>query len=239
MQVYFGLLAILAAVLGVGTYWVLYGGQGGLPALGKVENTSKNNQFPSKTVKRVDWTPDKSFAEYLSLQAEPILLINSVAATFPRDILAKFVRGGEEDLLAGFFRHSSFYFGPYYDDHRPFHSIPAIAGRVPYEVDVNVRKSDIGRVLNGKSPPFYHLSADPAAFGIEFNTTEMLSLYPQESSENVWVSMQGVVTPCHYDGYHNMYTQLSGSKSFVLLPPCEYTAPLRSTSYQMPSCSSS
>ena len=227
MRLYFGSLAGIAAVaiLAAGAFWALCGDEKGLPPLvttSSEEKRPETDNSSAKTVKRVEWTPDAAFAEYLSRLGEPIILKNSIAATFPRDVLLKLHRSDLDGPLQGFFKHISSYFGPYYDDRRPFHTIPAVAGRVPYDVDVTIQKSDVERILNGQSPPYYHLSADPANFGMEFNTTEMLSLFPQESSENVWISMKGVVTPCHYDGYHNMYTQLSGSKTFVLLPPCEY-----------------
>ena len=53
----------------------------------------------------------------------------------------------------------------------------------------------------------------------EVDLRELLSLYPQHSSVNLWLSMEGGVTPCHFDGFHNMYVQIAGVKRFLLLPP--------------------
>src|SRR3546814_4213789 len=54
-------------------------------------------------------------------------------------------------------------------------------------------------------------------------------------SINVWLGQQGGTTPCHYDGYSNMYAHLFGAKRFYLLPSARwretYTYPLLHPSY--------
>jgi hypothetical protein len=52
---------------------------------------------------------------------------------------------------------------------------------------------------------------------------ELLSAPPgadaAKSSVNLWAGGEGVVTPCHYDGYHNLFAQLRGRKRFTLVAP--------------------
>ena len=39
---------------------------------------------------------------------------------------------------------------------------------------------------------------------------------------NLWMAMPGMTTPLHYDGSHNAYVQVRGTKRFVLLPPAAW-----------------
>jgi hypothetical protein len=48
---------------------------------------------------------------------------------------------------------------------------------------------------------------------------ELLVLNPQQTSVNLWVGSNNVTAPCHYDGYHNFYVQISGTKRFILASP--------------------
>ena len=47
---------------------------------------------------------------------------------------------------------------------------------------------------------------------------------PLEVKPYVWLSQGGVVTPLHYDYYHNFYHQLHGTKTFLLFPPSAHAA---------------
>ncbi len=49
--------------------------------------------------------------------------------------------------------------------------------------------------------------------------SELLRLNAKAASVNLWAGQTGVVAPCHYDGHHNMYVQLSGRKRFWIWPP--------------------
>lgn len=48
---------------------------------------------------------------------------------------------------------------------------------------------------------------------------ELVVLNPRKSSINIWIGMEGVVAPCHYDGYNNIYVQVKGQKRFYLAAP--------------------
>ena len=50
----------------------------------------------------------------------------------------------------------------------------------------------------------------------------------------MWLGRRGASAPCHYDGYHNAFSQLHGRKRFVLLPPSA-TALLRPFPFLHPS----
>eukprot|EP00602_Paraphysomonas_sp_CaronLab_P010169 CAMPEP_0185029954 /NCGR_PEP_ID=MMETSP1103-20130426/16600_1 /TAXON_ID=36769 /ORGANISM="Paraphysomonas bandaiensis, Strain Caron Lab Isolate" /LENGTH=385 /DNA_ID=CAMNT_0027564887 /DNA_START=420 /DNA_END=1577 /DNA_ORIENTATION=+ len=103
------------------------------------------------------------------------------------------------------------------------HVLPTIASSVPYEQNVSLFRHEIDTVFRRNHPPFYSLSADIASVNplaeSSFDLTELVSLMPSRSSVNIWMGTPGSVTPCHFDGYHNMYVQLSGIKKFVLFPP--------------------
>ena len=48
---------------------------------------------------------------------------------------------------------------------------------------------------------------------------ELLVLQPEQTSVNIWAGSINVTAPCHYDGYHNFYVQVSGTKRFLLAAP--------------------
>ena len=48
---------------------------------------------------------------------------------------------------------------------------------------------------------------------------DLIILGPQFSSINLWMGQKNVLAPCHYDGYHNIYVQIRGRKTFYMVPP--------------------
>ena len=42
-------------------------------------------------------------------------------------------------------------------------------------------------------------------------------------SSTFFFFLQGVIAPCHYDGYHNVYVQIRGKKTFRIAPPESHT----------------
>ena len=44
-----------------------------------------------------------------------------------------------------------------------------------------------------------------------------------DSSSFFFFFLQGVIAPCHYDGYHNVYVQIRGKKTFRIAPPESHT----------------
>ncbi|CAM9909283.1 unnamed protein product, partial [Ectocarpus fasciculatus] len=161
------------------------------------------------------------FAKSLQSYGEPLVLQNTVAANFTRYTLSDIsAMLGPQDEISSLFKHTTPVFGPYYDSRRPLHQLPSVQGASPYEEAARLPVRDIGRAFSADGPPYYSLSIRPEELGLPmFNISEMVSLHPQKSSVNLWLGMKGGTTPCHYDGYHNMYVQLSGKKKFVLFPP--------------------
>jgi hypothetical protein len=187
----------------------------------------------STTVARNNWGGlDIGFAKSLKSLGKPLVLKNTIASQYPRYTLSDISKMlSPTDNISSFFKHDSEIFGPYYDAGRPMHRLLSGAG-APYESGASLRVRDIEAAFTAPAGtaattdtdtaahPFYSLSISPEDLGIPpFNTSELISLYPQKSSMNLWLGMKGGTTPCHYDGYHNMYVQLSGHKKFLLLPP--------------------
>ena len=177
------------------------------PHASSPSRTDPNVDQNKNSVGYVAWTPDAPFAEYLRDGMNPIVLRNSVASGFKRLSISEFAASvaAVDGKVKGFYRKQDTpYFGPYYDENRPFHSI--INSQQPYEKDVSLAAGEVAAVFQGAGPPYYHLSVDPGPeLTGQFNITEMLSLYPQKSSVNMWLSMTAATTPCHFDGYHNMF----------------------------------
>lgn len=75
--------------------------------------------------------------------------------------------------------------------------------------------------------PLMHAALEPLE-------TALIALRPSHASVNLWMGSAPVVTPCHYDGYHNAMVQLDGRKRWVLAPPSAWAA-LRAFPFLHPS----
>lgn len=154
----------------------------------------------------------------------------------------------------GVYSSHSNHFGPFFDHSRPLAKLSTVRPRNAYRrdstltvhtlVDVALGRTSVSTALqdecssdgdNGAcdgTAAFVYYSGALDSLGADAVRAvspldELLSLNPSKSSVNVWIGQGGVVAPCHYDGYHNLYAHLRGRKRFVMLQPSawEATAP--------------
>eukprot|EP00943_MAST-04B_sp_MAST-4B-sp1_P006766 g6766.t1 len=132
-------------------------------------------------------------------------------------------------------KHSNPHFGPYFDASRPYNRFKTVVSRheyienhvMPFSTFIDFVEGDKSSSNDDVLPNrhhYYYLSKeidqiDQRLIDDIYPYHELLRLNPQKTSINCWIGQSGVVTPCHYDGYHNIYVQLSGYKMFYLLPP--------------------
>ena len=124
-------------------------------------------------------------------------------------------------------------FGPFFDASRPYNTFRQVEPQHNYTENNTMLMQDFIERVEGKTSwektmgetsEYYYLSKeidriDPTLFNDIQPYNELLRLNPKRTSINCWIGQSGVITPCHYDGYHNIYVQLSGYKMFYLLPP--------------------
>lgn len=187
-------------------------------------------------ISRRNLDPKVSYSTYLDEKSHPVVIVGEILKQFPRWTISDVVAMTNSKRLSGFFRHNSRIFGPYYDDKRPMHNISSIQGKSPYNPNASLPVDKIERIFHQQSPHIFYsysssLSEINPSLEQRFDLSEMLKFNPSHSSVNLWMGMRGGVTPCHYDGYHNMYfnsfrtlmtfryVQLSGIKHFLLFPP--------------------
>lgn len=200
-----------------------------------------------KKVPRISWSIDRPFADYLEENATPLILENSVVTTWDAlskwssvKKLAKFIGSSR---LENIFHHQLSHgqvFGPFFDSTRPFASLNNVLPINPYETDASLTIKEMTRVfgeefeyscVNESVVSQSRLSGCWAFSGSLMEVMgdeamiepleELLKLNPSASSVNLWIGQRGITTPCHFDGYHNMYVQIAGSKRFVLYPPSD------------------
>jgi hypothetical protein len=126
------------------------------------------------------------------------------------------------------------FFGPYYDPRRPYHSLKGVAVINEYDANVTVTGEEFEQIFastvsqDRDHPPYWtyisplkaidpHNQLENALTSIGkqvLNTSQLFS-----TSMNAWFGRAPGTTPCHYDGYHNFYLQLYGSKRFILIKP--------------------
>lgn len=161
-------------------------------------------------ISRRNLDPQGSYSSYLDEKSQPIVLIGEILNQFPHWDISDVVSLVSSESLSGFFRHQSPIFGPYYDEKRPMHSLSTIQGKPPYDPNVTLPVSKIIPIFHQRSPKIFY-SYSSSLYDVnpslekQFNLSEMLKLNPSHSSVNIWLGMPGGTTPCHYDGYHNMY----------------------------------
>ena len=171
-----------------------------------VLSPSKNSA--EKNIPRIEWLPEKKFASFLEMKGSPVILRNSVATTFPKWTIAQIADLAQFDPLSGFYQSDTGFFGPYYDPTKPMHKLSSVQQPLSYLENVSLSKDEIVEAFS-KQSPIYALSASLADINRELEDMlqleELVALMPARSSVNMWLGSPGGVTPCHFDGYHNMY----------------------------------
>ena len=145
--------------------------------------------------------------------------------------------------LKGVYVHSNPVFGPYFDASRVLNQLSTVSPRNQYEI-VSISPNDFfGHVFdpNPKKQEgdiFMYLSTDIGKIGAgqleaDIHPVSPLLLSPR-SSINLWIGQNSTQTPCHYDGYYNLFVQIAGTKRFKLWPPTAWRS-LRPFPYLHPS----
>ena len=146
-----------------------------------------------------------------------------------------------ESLTGIYMKVNNPHFGPYFDPARPYNRLQQVKPKhayvdnhtMPMSTFINHVQSDDDILSTDTADEktkshhhhhYYYLSKeidniDKSLIQDIYPYHELLRLNPQKTSINCWIGQSGVVTPCHYDGYHNIYVQLSGYKMFYLAPP--------------------
>ena len=211
------LLVVSLGILGLAMYLRLQFGSSLASDLAVLYGTSHRSNI-SKGIPRKNWAGiEIGFAKSLSSFGEPMILQNTIAATYQRYSLSDISALSPLDNISSFLKHDSATFGPYYDSGRPMHALSTIRHKTPYQEGVTLPVQDIPAVFNANGPPYYSLSIQPEEIGLPiFNITELISLKPKKASVNFWLGMRDGVTPCHYDGYHNMFVRTNAN--YIVIP---------------------
>ena len=170
---------------------------------------------------------DAPFAGAAIKKGEPLIIRNSIINKWyarktwsPRYLRSKLER------LDGVYENNNPWFGPYYDTRKPL--LPYAKRLNPYKTNISLSGQEFFKRLESPIPGRYHyLTSDidqlgEWAFGDVEPIDELLSPNPSRSSVNVWIGQPNVIAHTHYDGYHNFYAQLYGTKKFTLLRPTQW-----------------
>ena len=151
----------------------------------------------------------------LKMRQEPLVLLNTtISRDIPHWIPQDIARMMTKNVISGAYRsNKSAIFGTYYDINRPMHMLQNVHNSIRYEDDVMLSRGDIIKAFPSgdvhASPPYYLLSTSLLNINPKLeqriDIRELVSLNPAKSSVNIWLSSPGSVTPCHFDGYYNMY----------------------------------
>ncbi|KJE92708.1 hypothetical protein CAOG_03622 [Capsaspora owczarzaki ATCC 30864] len=197
-----------------------------------LENGVPGSVMLNFTVPVVHWQPSAPFARTIANHGLPVVLRHSVVDTWPaRTSWTPSYLEGAIKRLRGIYRNdNNRFFGPYYDPSRALAQLGLTRPINPYADDVQMTSTEFFQIITKPiqaGQPAYYFSGESTKLGATvFRDTqpmqELFSLRPERSSVNVWLGPAGAVTPGHYDGYHNFFTQLRGRKRFVLFPPSDW-----------------
>ena len=172
-------------------------------------------------------SPAAGFAEACAKRGVPVVLRNSVVSEWKAsglwtpDYLLSKVKS-----LSGVYENSNRWFGPYFDKTKPLTSSAVRLNN--YKTDLSLSSSEFfQRIQNPVKGRYLYFTGGIEQMGVWAEEhiqplDELLRLNPSRSSVNVWIGQPHVVAHCHYDGYHNFYTQLYGTKKFTLFRPTNW-----------------
>ena len=224
---YFQLLTIFIILAGgcYTVYWLNYYIKDSF--MDHSDSSSTPEFIKMMPVKVVNTQPNEPFAVKISDLKAPVVIKNSVTVAWPafkkwnpsylsRKILS----------LKGVYENINRWFGPYYDKTKPLTHLST--RKNVYRTDLVLKGDEFFKLLeHPKNNSHIYFTGDIDDVGtwawedvqpIE----ELLSLNPKHSSINVWMGQPHVIAHCHYDGYHNFFTQLYGRKRFTMFRPTEW-----------------
>ena len=172
-------------------------------------------------------SPAVEFAQTCSKRGIPLVLRNSIVTQWkaaklwtPEYLQSKLTR------LSGVYENTNRWFGPYFDQSK---LLTGSSVRVnQYRTDLAFSSSEFfHRIQNPVRGRYLYLTGGIEQLGrwAEDHIQplgELLYLNPSRSSINVWIGQPHVIAHCHYDGYHNFYAQLYGTKKFTLFHPTNW-----------------
>ena len=190
-------------------------------------STTTLHARPPEVAVRLLSSPDQPFARSCAQGREPVVLKNSVVKKWQakRNWSPDYLRS-KLKTLQGIYENDNRWFGPYFDRSKPL---------LEHAVHKNIYRTDL--VLAAEE--FFHRLENPVQHRYHYFTgdidqlgewayaeiqpiKELLTLNPKRSSVNTWMGQPHVIAHCHYDGYHNFYAQLYGTKKFKLFRPTEW-----------------
>lgn len=172
-------------------------------------------------------SPRSTFSRKCVERGVPIVLKNSVVELWrARKKWAPNYLESRLAHLSGVYENENRWFGPYYDKRKPLTSL--LTRLNPYRTDLEMSaRQFFRRIQNPQEGSYLYFTGDIDQLG-EWTLDEitpldeLLAPNPKRSSINVWIGQPHVLAHCHYDGYHNFYAQLYGTKKFTLFKPTNW-----------------
>lgn len=173
-------------------------------------------------------SPDQPFVKDAIHREKPLIIRNSFVNEWPalKKWSPKYLASKEKKMFS-VYSNDNEWFGPYYDFNKPMAAFTSKINN--YKTNLNLSSKKFIDHLTSPAPNqyiYYTGSIDQfGAWALEdiMPYSELLIPNPAHSSINVWIGQPGVTAHCHYDGYHNFYAQLYGTKRFVLFNPSSFT----------------
>ena len=177
-------------------------------------------------VKTLD-SPRSRFARDCAAGGVPVVVRNSVVGSWTaRKKWTPDYLESKMGALSGVYENENRWFGPYFDFQKPLGDFATRINRYRTDLELSA-KEFFERIQNPTEGRFLYFTGDVDslgewAMGEIQPLKELLLLNPKRSSVNVWMGQPHVIAHCHYDGYHNFYAQLYGTKKFTLFKPTNW-----------------
>lgn len=193
-------------------------------------NSAENSKHPvirpPEVAVKILSSPEDSFARSCAQGREPVVLKNSVVEKWRAQNWSPAYLRSKLKTLHGIYENDNRWFGPYFDHSKPLleHAIH----KNPYKTDLELTAKEFFHRLEKPVRHRYHYFTGDIDLLGEWAyeeiqpIRELLLLNPKRSSINTWMGQPHVIAHCHYDGYHNFYAQLYGTKKFTLFHPTNW-----------------
>ena len=174
------------------------------------------------------WEPDKPFVQHAMQRGVPLVLKNTVVATWParKKWTLSYVKDNISDLLIGVkCTNTSLTFDP--DQRVPL----KLNLTLPYTLR-NMSKEEFLECLNQEGAcssdsynGHYYFGSVPKPLKADLKPDKLLYNTEKDYSAGkqfMWLSSPGMITHGHFDQDFNFFVQLIGEKRFTLWPPSQH-----------------